>query len=114
LTVAQEKKLSTPDHQHLSEARIASATTATILLLLVGLLVGAMWALKKVGDDLELTYSERGYGDDTSISDAQLGCLTGFIFAFSLLTLFLGASRFEVFASTAAYAAVLVFFVLPS
>jgi hypothetical protein len=98
----------------LSEARIASATTVTILLLLVGLLIGGLWALKKVGDDIILTYNERGYGYPTGIIDAQLGCLTGFVFAFSLITFFLGMSRFEVFASTAAYAAVLVFFILPS
>ena len=86
----------------------------TILLLLVGLLIGGLWALKKVGDDIILTYNERGYGYPTGIIDAQLGCLTGFVFAFSLITFFLGMSRFEVFASTAAYAAVLVFFILPS
>jgi hypothetical protein len=100
----KNKKLSSTSYQHISETKLTAAVTLIVGCVLVGLLVVGMWILKFLGDSNNSSLSKTSY--------AQLGVLTVFIVAFSLTTLFLGASRIEVCASTAAYAAVLGIFVI--
>lgn len=91
-------------YRFVSETKVTAAVTFLTGGLLIGLLVVGMWGLKVLG---ESNASE----DGKKVSNAQLGVLTGAISLFGLTTLLLGASRIEVCASTAAYAAVLAVFV---
>ncbi len=73
-------------------------------------LLVAVWTLKLIGDVVV-----KAHNLDTFawLTDIQLGALTIFTIVFSVLILCLGGSRFEIVASTAAYAAVLVIFMAP-
>jgi len=81
-----------------------------VLATFVSLLVIAVWALKLVGDEVIEGADAKTVEMWTNI---QLGILSIFTIGFSILTLLLGASRFEAFTATAAYAAVLVIFIAP-
>jgi hypothetical protein len=111
LTVLQNPKLSSSNHEHISETKIYSAVTGVILFLLILFLVIATWTVKVLGDLLVTTTSADHYA---FITDMQLMAITVFIFTFSVFLVFLGASRFEAFTATAAYAAVLVIFMGPA
>jgi hypothetical protein len=73
-------------------------------------LLGATWGLKLIGDIILKGVSLDQY---SRITNYQLCLITVTTVIFSIITLLLGASRFEALASTAAYAAVLVIFMAP-
>ena len=110
LTVLQNRHLFISNQEHISETKIYSAVTGIILCLLILFLVGATWIVKGLGDKISTTVSAEYYEVVTSM---QLLVITVFIVLFSVFIIFLGASRFEAFAATAAYAAVLVIFMAP-
>ena len=82
----------------------------TVLALIMVFLLMAVWTLKLIGDEVAKSTDLDTFARLTNI---QLGALTAFTIVFSMLILFLGGSRFEIVASTAAYAAVLVIFMAP-
>jgi hypothetical protein len=110
LTVLQNRHLFISNQEHISETKIYSAVTGIILCLLILFLGGATWIVKGLGDKISTTVSAEYYEVVTSM---QLLVITVFIVLFSVFIIFLGASRFEAFAATAAYAAVLVIFMAP-
>ncbi|KAI9702329.1 MAG: hypothetical protein M1836_000808 [Candelina mexicana] len=78
-----------------SETKIAFAVSALSVLLTAGFLIGAIISLYKVNE-----------------ASARLGMIGGFTVGFAIsVGLLTNARRAEVFAATAAYAAVLVVFV---
>jgi hypothetical protein len=111
LTFLQNPKLSISNHEHISETKIYSAVTGVILFLLILFLVIATWIVKVLGDLIVTEGSAKYYA---FITDMQLMVITLFMLAFSVFLVFLGASRFEAFTATAAYAAVLVIFMAPA
>jgi hypothetical protein len=111
LTVLQNPKLSSSNHKHISETKIYSAVTGIILFLLILFLVIATWIMKALGGLIATTTSAKYYA---FITDMQLMVITLFMLTFSVFLVFLGASRFEAFTATAAYAAVLIIFMAPA
>jgi hypothetical protein len=67
--------------------------------------------VKVLGDKITAAASAEYFA---FITDMQLMVITWFMLAFSVFIVFLGASRFEAFTATAAYAAVLVIFMAPT
>jgi len=94
----------------ISESKVGLAVTSTVLAFIMLFLLIAVWTLKLIGDVVAKSPNLDTFALLTNI---QLAALTVFTIVFSVLILFLGGSRFEIVASTAAYAAVLVIFMAP-
>jgi hypothetical protein len=103
--------VSSPNEEHISETKIHSVVTGVILFLLILFLLVATWIVKALGDMITVTASAT---DFAFITDMQLMVISVFMILFSVFIVFLGASRFEAFTATAAYAAILVIFMAPT
>jgi hypothetical protein len=103
--------VASPNEKHISETKIYYAVTGVILFLLILFLVIATWIVKVLGDLITKAATAQYFA---FVTDMQLMVITVFMLIFSVFIVFLGASRFEAFTATAAYAAVLVIFMAPT